>query len=441
MFPTKDEKEKALCMENNYKLFKGKYSDVLRYFRSSKDFRDKREVITNVCEIISNTFADLLFLEEPIIRLNDPKKQAIIDEIIENNTFFEALWQGAIGQSWGGKAVFEVRLEDGKAKIDQIPPDIVFQQLNQRYIYAKPDSVIIAWHVEIDKKYYLFKKIHTLGFIRCELWECETKNGDPKVLVPLSIFDPTLPEEVATNWDKIPIFIANNPRDGKESEGSSDYRNLYSLLEEFTRVNSQIATQLEKHADAKLAVPPGVITDKGVSYVQDQEVFEVDASDGGIIKPEYITNSNPLIEYAFQQKKEILQDIARVAEVAFILMDLEQQGGVKKDETFAESAAKTIAKVKRKRKPFKRLIREVLSFAYKIQTNKDLLPSEISVKFRDGLPENELRKVQIESLRIGAGIQTKRDAIKNIDNIEGEALDAKVQELEKDSMSFLNPAI
>lgn len=440
MFPTKEEKARARELEDNYKLFEGKFGEVLNYFRNSDDRKNKKEVIVNVCEVISNTFADLLFLEEPTIKVEE-SIQGEVDEIIENSQFNEQLWQSAIAQSWGGKACFEVRLVDGKSVIEEIAPDYVFPQYNQRNIKAPPESIILAWRVDIDGEQYLFKKIHEVGLITYELWKCDSKYGEPKMMVPLSLFDGSLPESEQTGWDIIPIFIANNPKDGKKTDGVSDYRSLYSLLEELTRVNSQIATQLEKHADAKLAVPPGVLDEKGQVAHQKMEMIEVDASDGGMMIPEYITNSNPLIDAAFQQKKEVMEDIARISQVAFILLDLESKGGVKKDETFAESAARTIAKVKRKRKSYTRLIREVVSFAYKIQSGKDLKKTEIFVKLHDGLPENDLRKTNIEVLRIGAGIQSKRGAVSNLDGINGDVLDAKLEEIEKDESNFVNAGL
>jgi len=440
MFPTPEEQARAQVLENNYKLFEGKFNEVLDYFKTANDRINKLEVNVNMCEMISTVYADLLFLEEPTITVSEDSgaKQEEIDELIENNHFFAQLWESAIAQSWGGKAVFEVRLFEGNSIVEEVAPDIVFPQYNQRNIREKPSSVVMAWYVEIEKKPYLFKKTHSIGRIDYQLWECEGKKGKPTRIVPLSIYDATLPEEgETTGLDMIPVFWANNPKDGKKAEGASDYKNLYSLLSELCRVNSQIATQLKKHGDAKLAVPPGVLDEKGEVAHERLEMIEVDVGEGGLQKPEYIVNSNSLIDQAFKQRDEIQQQIARIAEVAFVLLDLPVQGGVMKDETFAESAARTIAKVKRKKKSYISLIREVLAFAYYWQYKKVLPKTAITVKFHDSLPENQMRKTNIEVARMTVGIQSKRDAIKNLDGLSGEALDAKLEEIKEEENSLV----
>jgi len=441
MFPTPEEQARAQVLENNYKLFEGKFNEVLDYFKTANDRRNKLEVNVNMCEMISTIFADLLFLEEPTITVSEDSgaEQGKLDAIIDNNNFFSQLWESAIAQSWGGKAVFEVRLANGLAVIEESPPDIVFPQYNQRNIKAKPDQIIFAWYVEISKKPYLFKKIHSIGRIDYQLWECDAKKGKPKTIVPLAMFDATLPEEgEETGLDLIPVFWANNPKDGKKPEGVSDYKNLYSLLSELCRVNSQIATQLKKHGDAKLAVPPGVLDEKGEVALERLEMIEVETTEsGGFQKPEYISNANSLIDQAFKQRDEIKQEIARISEVAFVLLDLPVQGGVMKDETFSESAARTIAKVKRKKKTYTNLIQEVLAFAYFWEHNKRIPKSAINVKFHDSLPENAMRKTNIEVARMTVGIQSKRDAIKNLDGLSGEALEAKLEEIKAEENSLV----
>jgi len=438
MFPNKEEKQKALINENNYKLFKGFFDEVLNHFRTAEDRQNKREIIINMCETISTVFADLLFLEEPDFFFSDDNIGEKLEEIVIRNDFKVKLWDAAISQSWGGRAIFEVRLEDGEAMIEEISPDVVFPQYNKTNIKAPPLQIIFAWYVKILDKNYLLKKVHNVGFIEYELWLCESKRGDPKFRVPLSLYDPNLQEIEQTGLDKIPVFMANNPKDPKSLDGVSDYQGLYSLLEELTRVSSQIATQLEKHADAKLMVPSGVLDQNGQAQNSNLEMIEIDSDDG--MTPEYLTNSNSLIDSAFKQKKEIIEDIARVSEISFILLDLASAGGVQKDETFAESAARTMAKVKRKRKTFVKLIRETLAFSYEIETKKKIPLSGIAVKFHDGLPENQARKVQIEADRMAAGIQSRRDAVKNLDNIDGEILDDKIEEIEKQEDSLVNTA-
>ena len=432
MFPSQQDKERAVQLEKNYQIFKGEYGDVFRYFRNYEERKKNLEVITNLGGKITLSFADLIFLENPEITFKDTEEE-IMKDIIYNNDLYSKLWQSAIYQSWGGLAVFELVMQDNKAKLNLLSPDIVFPQYNAMDSSVL-DSVIIAWNITIEKKKYIFKKEHTIGLITYELYEVDTFTSELKKRVPLDIVDANMPEQELTGIDYIPIFFAKNPRDPKNEYGESDYEQIKTLLEELTRVNSQIATQLKKHANAKMAVPPGVLDKNGEVIAENFEMIEVSSTDeDGIKIPQYITNGNSLIDSAFRQKDEIIKDISRISEFSTVLLDADFKGGVEKLESLRLRILPTLAKVKRKQKAYTKMITNMLSRAYEWQTNKPCDKMSISIQYNDGLPRDELREVEIQSARIASGIQTKRDAIMILDNIDGEALDEKMSELDRDN--------
>lgn len=434
MFPSPEEKEKARQINQFYKLFRGKFGSVLRYFRTPEERRKSVEVIINLAGKVSRTFADLLFLEEPIITVADDSAAEEIAEIIDRNDLDEQLYESALAQSYAGVAYFEVSIKKDLAVIHDLNPETVFWQTDQRNIKGSPRKVVIAYYVTIDKKLHLFKKIHVPGSITYELWECASKEDKtPTTKVSVQNYDATLPDIEYTGLDEIPVFKIDNQKPGCEEFGISDLEDIMNLLEELTRVSSQIATQLKKHANARMAVPPGVLDENGKVKNHNLEMIEVAGNDEGVLQiPQYIVNQNPQLDMAFKEREEIMKDIANVAEVSTIFLDMNVTGGVEKVGALRLRILPTEAKVRRKRKPYKRGIRKMLAFAYTWETGKQIKATDIDVTFGNWLPDDPVEKANVESVRMVAGIQTKRDAIRNLDGIDGEALDKKIEELDKE---------
>lgn len=423
---TATQKAQMAEMAKNYLIFQGKVSDGLGVpFDVSK-----KQVDDPIMTSITTTFADLLFLKNPEITVNE-EAQEDIDAIIERNDFFVQLWNSAVTQSWAGRVIFEVRLEDGLSIIEEVSPENVI--IERDFFTKKINKATILFFIQKEKTKWLFKKIHTIGKINYELWECDS-NGTEKTMIPLSLLDENIAEEEDTNIDVIPVFQIINPKDAKHIDGVSDYEVVKSLLREYCRACSQIPTQLSKHADAKIAVPPGVLDENGQVANGNMEVIEVSDSGAGLSVPQYITNSNPLIESAFRQRSDILEALIRATECSFVLLDIEKGGGVKKDETMAESAMRAITKVKRKQKSFEKSIVDILKLCYFWETNKTL--ETVSVKFGNPLPTNEQREVNIQVQRYTAGLQTRKDAIYKLDGLWGEELEEKLKQFKAEESSI-----
>lgn len=440
MFPSKEEIQNSREIENNYKLYRGRYGDVLRHFRTYNDRKNKLEVVENVAGLISRVFADLMFLENAKVTINDEKAQEFYDELFVSSALGEQLWECALAQSYAGQTGFDLIKKDGKVSVSQLNPATIFPQFDHMHASHSTNKIIISWKPKINDEEYLFQKIHTPGMIEYKLNLLE---GDQpgKVFNP-QYYDSRLPKpdddlisREYTDIDKMICFVINNQKTGQEKQGISDYDDLKSLLEELTRILSQLATQLKKHADAKMAVPPGVLDQDGNVINENIEMIEVDDENGMI--PQYIEQKVKIQELQNEALNKV-KSIARVAEVAGLLLDLNETGGAEKVGALRLRMLRTLAKVKRKQKPFTRVLTQMISTAYEWETGKKLSTRDITITYSNGLPEDYLEKVNAEATRISAGIQSLKDAIRNIDKLEGDALDEKVKEIEKMSQIDFN---
>ncbi len=443
MFPTDAEKARSREIEDNYSLYCGKFGLVLRYFRTVEEKKNQLEVIQNVAGKLSRSFAFLMFTEEVKLKVLEKSAQEKIDAFRFRNAFDNVMDESALTQSYAGKAYFEMFLKDGLAMFTELDPAYCFPQYNTMYAGNDFKSFIISWEVKIDEKPYRFIKTHFPGYITYQLHKLSAEGGDSEGNVPLSMLDPSLPDMFDgkyedTELEYIPIYTVNNVKTGRTVEGHSDYNDLRTLFEELTRNQSQIATQLKKHGDAKMAVPPGVLDERGKVKTESTEMFEVasDKEDGMVI-PQYIVNTNPQLDMCFKEQEKLIEAIARVADISTLLMDWNVTGGAEKVGALKLRILPTLAKVKRKLRPYRRVITDMVIDAMAWEGSAQLQASDITIEFNDGLPSDPLEDAQVEALRTTAGNQTVRDSVRKLDGLEGEALDAKVLEIEKSKQSAI----
>lgn len=428
MFPTQAEKDRSRKIEDFYSLYRGNFGLVLRYFRSQREKENQLEVVQNVAGMLSRIFADLMFTEDVKVRVTDKGLQERIDEFLMRNNAQNKFHESALTQSYAGKTYFEMYLKDGLAHFYELNPANVYPQYDSMFAYGEPRSIVISWECTIGGEPYRFIKTHSVGLITNELRKIKKGSGEDLGSANLSILDPNLLEIEETDLDYIPVYTVNNVKSGREVEGLSDYDDLFSLFEELTRVQSQIATQLKKHADAKMAVPPGVLDEHGRVRVEATEMFEVaSGSEDGMVVPQYITNANPMIDQAFKESEKLLEAIARVAEVSTILMDWNVSGGAERVGALRLRLLRTMSKVKRKIRPYGNVIRDMVVDAMKWEgIAPNLTMKDVNVEFGDGLPVDMLEQTQIEVMRYNGRLQTLPDAIRNLDDIEGDTLEKKV---------------
>lgn len=442
-FPTKEELEHSRKIEQHYLLYRGEYGKVLNYFPTVHEKKNKLEVVQNLAGAISRVFADLMFLKEPKITHGDEKTQEQIDELFFRSKLSTKLYQSALAQSFAGKTGFETRLQEGVAYIDRLNPATLFPQWDHVSTDQDAHAIIVAWKVKLNegkegKQDHLFQKVHTPGKIEYRLNKFDPVNG-LGAKVDISAMGVGFEEEEATGLDKMPVWIIDNQSTGQENEGISDYDDIKSLLQELTRVHSQIATQLKNHADAKMAVPAGVLDEKGEIENGNMEMFEIDTDDQGLNVPEYITNQNPLLPNAETQVDKMIEAIARIAEVSTLLLDINVAGGAEKVGALLLRLLRTLAKVERKLVPYKWNLKDMIATSINWQSTvnaarrvKEVSPLDISCEFFNGLPEDKMEKILQESQRLGDGTQSLKGALMNIDKLEGEALEEKIKEIEEE---------
>ena len=142
MFPTPEEKQRAQKTDENYALFRGKWGEVLRYFRTYKERRNTLEVVENLAGDITRVFADLMFLKPPKVTIDDPALSERIADFFERSRLSQVLHESALTQSYNGRTTFEMRLDEGLAIVEELDPATVFPHYKNSSFRGEPVDVV-----------------------------------------------------------------------------------------------------------------------------------------------------------------------------------------------------------------------------------------------------------------------------------------------------------
>lgn len=430
---TENEILHARKIDRYYNLYKADFrKGGLRYLYGEQgEDTSVIEVIENLPKKVSRLFSNMMFLEEYTLTIENhtDEKADKIRDFLYRQQFQKKLIQSAQSQSYGGYAVFELSEVEGKAVITLIKPDYTFLEEDVDGTYSK---IKIGWYVEQETRKFLFLKTHTKQTITAEVFECDVM-GKPITGTPLdpSTLGYDIPAEQPQFEQGIPVFIIHNDiHDVGNVYGSSDYEGNETILQELTRNFSQIGNELHHFGNAILAVGEGVLDRNGRPKVKGMKMIEINTQEKAFI-PQYITNSNPQIDKAQAHHINLLLSFCRATDIAEILLGLNTSGGAEKVGALKLRLLLTLARVKAKLHSYHAVLPSLVAFAARIE-GLELSADDVYFTFHDGLPEDMQEKVDIEMKRYSAGIQSLEDAIKNLDNLDAEELQAKIETIKKE---------
>lgn len=443
-FPTNDDFNRVAKLNNYYNVFKGLHSKVFKlksYFEEDSKKKTLLYLAYNVGQIISLTAADFLFGEQLKIQTNEPEEQKPtekkINAIIQNNYLDEKLYQSAVMQDVAGFTVIAVRQKDKVAIIEEVPYDNYYPDFMGVRLGEEPRQIVIASYIDLvnpknqKKETFLYKQIHKLengkGKIVHELWTT-TPDMKQSQLTELALFSADLPAEEDTELDYIPIFQIDNFKTVKERFGISTYESVMNLFEEINDRITQISVQLIKHLNSKVAVGEGVLSKKG-EIDSTQDIFLVEKGD---IIPQYIANSNPLIEEGFKQIEGLIRQICTVTQTPASFLGLDDKGGVEKVETAKLRMAAFLKKIKRKQRSYEAKLVDILKTALFFEGAKKF-PDNVDISFAWdlGLPRDLFTEAQTHQIMVESGMESKETAIRELKGFDGETLQNELDKIEK----------
>lgn len=417
----------------------------------TKDYGKLRYVTVNFAGLVSKIMADMLFSEPITVKASEDGDQDWVDAFVQDNRLNEQLYESALSNSALGDALFKLRVDKRRPNdeyptiiLEDFTPTIFFPNVSGFNVRSEPNYMELAWTFMVGNLKYLRKEVHKPGTIEHHVYEM--KDNTIQQEVELNILgEPGLTGVGMiqdTGIDHYMIIHIPNWKTGNRFFGISDYYDLDKLFYAINNRFSKIDNILDKHSDPILMVPDGVLDEDGKVNKSALHMIEVPEGQGAKIKPEYIVwNAN--LEAAFSEVDKLLNVFMMTAEITPDVLGM-GQGLNDSGRALKFKLMRTIAKAQRKKLYYDRAIKEIIYVAELLAAKWDLgvgpqnlklqgKPEYPEINWQDGLPIDDYEEVTNEIAKIDAGLQSKKEAIMNLDNIDEEAAEEKIEEINQEN--------
>lgn len=444
-FPNEKEKKRLETLRKYEELYDGEHFalfGIKDYFVDGTKEQKKLYIAVNLPALISEYYADMVVADGIYIDTDDEALQEKINDIYSANSLDVAFYESSITTSKSGFSVFRVRKDNSdRIIIEEIPVDQYFPQSDGSIVLA---SYITLVSEMSGKKYkFLYKQIYTQDspqsnvMLTHELWKINT-NKEPKEKVPITEYMGNIKSDIMdTGFNIMPVFQINNAKSSKSNFGKSDYKDPQPLFDEINNRITQISVQLIKHLRARIAVPSGTLDQDGEVKVSDSDIFEVGDGDK---MPQYITNDNPLIDKGFEQLDKLILLVSSITKIPAEEMGYPGKGGAEKPEAMRIKLFSTLRKVSRKRIYMEQVIIDIMNLALLMSGLKppsDKRKFDLRVKWTDALPIDENLLTERLNEQVQGGLKSKRKAIKELQDIYDDELDAEIALIEEENQPVI----
>ena len=443
---------------NNYKhferLFDGKHFDAFAVKIKSplyaQQYAKLKYVSVNFAGLISRVCADMLFGEGINIVVENTNQQKWINNLVFENKLETQFYESALINSRLGDDLFKVRSAPqagqmvNRVIVEEQRPDVYFPKLNKDSWRDEPEYQELGFVIKVNDNHYLRVERHYVGYYENHLYSLEGSDGNfrigvdnPDVLQGALGLEPY----VETGIDRSLIIHVPNWRAGNYW-GISDYADLETLMYALNNRVTKNENVLDKHTDPILALPEGVLDEKGKVKKESLEVFTIPDNElgGKPARPEYIT-WNASLDNSFKQIEKLVEFLYMTSEISPATFGMDKDGQAESGRALKLKMMRTLAKINRKKRFYNQGIKEamfvaqLLAQAHGFQVMGERMPGTpelVNIGWQDGLPIDEIEQVEVEGKRLESGLQTTKDALIRIDNITEEEALAKAEEISKE---------
>ena len=441
-FPPAAEFDRLERYKNNRLLFEDEHAEVYkeqfkRIERVIGNFNDivSYGVVFNYQKLMSLKIADFVFGTPPDITVSDDKKQAVIEKIIFDTDFFNKLYMSVIDISRYGDSILQVSEKNNKARLDVTSPQYWFPVVNndniKEFMYH-----VFAWKYIIDsekKKYGLAVQIHKPDEPNvCEIhrYEYNGRNIGNEISV-------TPKEQIEKTFSVCPIFTISNTPTSDSCFGIDDYASVDSIISELIIRVSQVCKVLDKFSSPSMSGPQSAMQfnqQSGQWELRMGDFFARTSSDDP--EPKMITwDAN--MEANFKVIELLTNQLYTISEMgSAVFGDLSHSTGtVASGTALRRLMISPLAKARRISRQYDTTIKNIISLCAKIY-GENIEPTEISIKWHDGLPSDPKEEAEIMNIRTGSKATLSRyTAIRRMDNLSDSDTDAEMKLIEADEIN------
>jgi Phage portal protein, SPP1 Gp6-like len=449
----------------NRKLVLGDHKNVFNKF-GNKVKPNQKELLyvsVNLASIISKKSADFLFGESMQVSAgkdSEAPEQIAMDRITENNEMSIKNYESALSNSYRGDSFYKVRV--GQEFGGEFPPEVdeykvIVETQNAEYVFPETAlgdaNKIKAYHIAVpeliksqedvlDSEWMLHVESHYSGKIeysKFRLFPIEVNVQGDVTKWKIGYEYEQYRSAVATGVPyPLVVHVPNFSLDDSWM-GIDDLTEHRSILEEINNRITQISDILDKHADAPIAVPIGTLREDSngntVYNVAQEKVFEIAGKDDVI--PQYITNSNPLVDQAFKELEMLIDLLFTVAEIPSVALGRNDSGTSGASGLSIKWRMNSLlSKINRKRQYYEKGLKRVYLIAQMLENAVGIDDYEISMpklKFKNGLPKDDMEEANIMAIRTGGkATLSQKSAMQKLDDLSDEQVEAELERMDEE---------
>ena len=426
------EKCRIAMYELNHNLYCNEHSAVLDtmlnvIYPDKADNENVKRVFINLYRATSKLWGDLLFSENPRIEGLEGENKSFIDEIIKNNKLWKQSLKVAIDVSRYGNGVYKVRRnEQGNAVIEPISPRIWYPVVSQDNI-NEVQAHVLAYVFTLNKVSYLKTETHTKGQIEHKLFILSQENHKIKQQIDLNSLEEfaNLKPVEDTGIDDFLVVPVENSMDSESVFGEDDYTDINPIIAEIECQLTKYGQDLKEQGNLKYA-PVTAFDENG--NIKRNGVIPMMGGANTSPTPGAVTWS--VAHEAIKAYIDQLMFFFYVcSETSPAIFSPDVSIGNLSGTAIKRLMQRLLLKAGRLAENFDESLTRVLTIASKLE-GKDI--TGFNIKFNDGLQTDMNEKAQIASTSISAGVMSKKTGISLVQELEGEALDAELMQIESE---------
>jgi Phage portal protein, SPP1 Gp6-like len=458
----------------NRKLFLGNHYDVFEKNVAKLTGRQANlvYVTANLAGIICKKSADFLFGESPVYSAgkdDDSNEQKAIERIVADNDLNITLYESALANAYRGDSFFKIRWGQrfgGALPEDQDPFRVIIEAQNAEFVFPETSptdaNTIIAYHIAYPQlvkntngeEWILNVESHYPGVIKYAKYRMNPiqYNVDNEVeqwKIYAEITDARREVKTGVPFPLV-VHVPNYALDD-DWQGIDDLTEHHGIFDEINNRLSKIAEILDKHSDPAMVVPAGTLGEdeygNPIFHAGRDKVFEV--MDKSEVIPQYIT-WNGQLDAAFKELEKLVDLLFINAELPPVALGKDNSGTSGASGLSIKWRMNSLlAKINRKRQYYDKALKQMLLIAQLLEhAQSDKKPDyEVVtpiIKFKDGLPDDEMEQATIAQIRTGGKpVQSQLSAIMEIHGYTEEQARIELERIreEERAESFVDSSI
>lgn len=472
-FPPESHLDRIERYRKNKHIIKGNHDQIFNNPYLLENQQQMVFIASNLPGTIVKKSADFLFGETPIFSAgkdDSSEEQLALERLIEENDLNITNYESALGNSYRGDSFYKIRWGQrygGKLPESADPFRVFIEAQKAEYVFPETlpgdNTSIYAYHIAVpaviegtgDQEWVLNVESHYPGRIEYSKYVLSPFNHSKyeNAYTEWKIVDELVGERRSVETGVPFPLIVHIPNFSTDDDwqGIDDISENESIFYEIDNRLSKIAEILDKHSDPAMAVPAGTLgeNEKGepIFHAGRDKIFEV--ADKSEVIPQYIT-WNGQLDAAFKELEVLMDHLLIVSELPPVALG-KTDSGTSGSSGFAIKwrMNSLLAKINRKRQYYNKGLKHVLLIAQLLEHAKsDKKPTyEITVpkiKFKDGLPDDEMEQASIAQIRTGGKpTQSQLSAIMEIHGYTEEQARLELERIreEEEAASFVESSV